>query len=58
MIYVNLAAILWLTFYIISTACLIQNNLGMIVKGVNMFPLVLSIASLMTLFIMVVKEMF
>lgn len=47
--YVNLAAVVWLTFYILSTASLINNNLGRTVVSLNLFPLVLSIISLFIL---------
>jgi len=55
--YVNLAAVLWLTFYIVSTMCMVNNNVGRKLERVNALPLVISIAALITLGIAIVGDL-
>ena len=55
--YVNLAAIVWLTFYTLSTAYLVNHSIGHRIARVNMFPLVLSITSLTTLGISIIGDL-
>lgn len=53
--YVNAAAVAWLTFYIVYNAHLLNSNIGRRVIRVNMVPLIISIASLVTLGIAIVR---
>ena len=56
--YVNLAAVVWLTFNILMTAYTIDLGIqtGRRMVRVNIIPLILSIASLITLGIAAIKE--
>jgi len=56
--YVNLAAVVWLAYYTLGNVYTVQIsiNTGQRITSVNGFPLALSIASLITLGIAVIKE--
>ena len=57
--YFNLAAVVWLTYYILISAYTLQIAIqtGRRIANVQGFPLVLSITSLITLGIAVIKEL-
>lgn len=53
--YLNLAAVLWLSFMTISTMYMANANIGNRIKGISIFPFVLSIVSLVILGITAVE---
>ncbi len=54
--YINLVAFVWLTFYIIYTVCLVNNNIGRRIGKVNMVPLILTITSLITIGVKIIGD--
>lgn len=55
--YLNVIAVVWLTYIILTTAIQVNNNIGRYVAGINIVPLLISIGALFTLAIATIKEL-
>lgn len=55
--YINVIAVVWLTYIILTTAIQINNNIGRSVGGINIVPLLISIGALIALGIATIKEL-